>query len=988
MRLIYALLAVWLIWQAQAQTTPTVQVKTVADMIALQIPIINNRFTAIVTGRNVENDHGGGTFYFQTNVVTATNLGTIFKPAVANGRWIRDYSGPLNVRWFGAKGDGTNNDAVAIQAAIDLEQSNGGGVYIPTGNYLHTSPIALNHVGILIQGEGSVEKWGQSVTNRPTKLSYVGTDAAIKFAGNNVQSCTLQSLQFDGSGASGSAHGIFLNGTNECTNLKFIDTTVNDFPGHQVYCPVSAATWGISFTRCNFHDRSRRLSDNLVQFDGTTSTTAELSFFDCLFQPYTAGKWGAKLTATSIMFSGGTITTVGENNGAWLAGGGEVYGTHFEGNNGATTNNIGVRLLGALGFKFQPGLVATFHKGVQIGDPTAKTSSAEGIVIDGAVGGNTVDIQVIDGGSRWASRIDGTGRFGGGPVIQDDQLTIDGLAEVSRSYGPFIDLPNGTQSAPSFSFVESPGSGMYYDRNDTTVRIGRQNSEQLRIGNDVVTTIHDAQVNNDLTVFNNIHGKIIDAGDKQFSINSGYHTDASQFQVHAGNGINGIVSIQAYDTNNMNMMFGAHMSNLLWFADSATVAGFYKLDGVFDFIGNTGLTLGQNFTPSTNMELNLATGTLTTKGQFGTTLATGTAPFAVASTTMSPNLNADLLDDHHGAYYLDLGNATGNLGVSHLNSGTSASGTTFWRGDGTWGTPAGSGGTVTSVAMSVPSFLSIAGSPITTSGTLAVTLSGTKLPLANESSPTGTGIATATSGAWDAATSTLGTGLTNRSGVISNNITAGSGITLTEVGSGKISIAATGGGSGTVTSVGLAGTAAEIAITGSTPITTSGSWTASFAGGHTGTGKVVEEKTPTFRSGFTIVRDSDGTIVGNFLSNDPLSDLVINNPNGTLFIGADPGGSPGIQMGSGYFNMLAGQTFGIASGANQRAGNLTLIGGTKTTANTTVSGSTIVMLTRKTSGGTIGTAITYTVSAGASFTVNSDNILDTSTFSYLLIEVP
>jgi len=49
-------------------------------------------------------------------------------------------------------------------------------------------------------------------------------------------------------------------------------------------------------------------------------------------------------------------------------------------------------------------------------------------------------------------------------------------------------------------------------------------------------------------------------------------------------------------------------------------------------------------------------------------------------------------------------------------------------------------GTVSSVAMSVPAFLSVAGSPITTSGTLAVTLSGTALPVVNG----GTGTTTST----------------------------------------------------------------------------------------------------------------------------------------------------------------------------------------------------------------------------------------------------
>jgi hypothetical protein len=55
---------------------------------------------------------------------------------------------------------------------------------------------------------------------------------------------------------------------------------------------------------------------------------------------------------------------------------------------------------------------------------------------------------------------------------------------------------------------------------------------------------------------------------------------------------------------------------------------------------------------------------------------------------------------------------------------------------------AGSAGSVTSVAATVPTFLSIAGSPITTSGTLAITLSGTALPVANG----GTGLTSGTSG--------------------------------------------------------------------------------------------------------------------------------------------------------------------------------------------------------------------------------------------------
>lgn len=76
-----------------------------------------------------------------------------------------------------------------------------------------------------------------------------------------------------------------------------------------------------------------------------------------------------------------------------------------------------------------------------------------------------------------------------------------------------------------------------------------------------------------------------------------------------------------------------------------------------------------------------------------------------------------------------------NLFTTSLQGLTPSSGggtSNFLRADGTWAVPPGSSsGTVTSVALTVPAFLSVSGSPVTTSGTLAVSFSGTALPIAN-----------------------------------------------------------------------------------------------------------------------------------------------------------------------------------------------------------------------------------------------------------------
>lgn len=116
---------------------------TIADLRALS----NQSIEALYYVTDAQQE---GMFRFNpANTASADNGGTTIVSA-SGARFERIFDGAVNVKWFGAKGDGLHDDAAAIQKAIDAKQ---GVVFLPRGTYRTTVPIAIT-TGDSLVGEG------------------------------------------------------------------------------------------------------------------------------------------------------------------------------------------------------------------------------------------------------------------------------------------------------------------------------------------------------------------------------------------------------------------------------------------------------------------------------------------------------------------------------------------------------------------------------------------------------------------------------------------------------------------------------------------------------------------------------------------------------------------------------------------------------------------------------------------------------------------
>jgi hypothetical protein len=357
-----------------ADSALTLVVDTIAQLKGLAAP--SSALTYIVRGYYAAGDGGGGTFRWNSGDGSADNGGTILQLSAGGvGRWNRIYDTAINVRWFGAKGDGATNDAPSIQAALNFSSN----IWIPDGTYLLTAAILINKSGVVIQGSGR--------KNAVLKTSS-GVNCVKITGGGIIKGVTIANCGFIGT--TSSVDQILI-------DTSFVDVEFSncDFMSNDIATPVFVNGAGVYLSgalavgnnllidHCTFQGLQYGVSENATNIVG-------LAIKNCIFTD--VFNQGVKLINADITnIEGCLVEGCNKNNGSPFAavsvgtGATALYvrGCHFENNGGTPKTGIDISLAYGAGH-----VIESNHLNGTISASTSIYSIAVGSGVSALIHGN------------------------------------------------------------------------------------------------------------------------------------------------------------------------------------------------------------------------------------------------------------------------------------------------------------------------------------------------------------------------------------------------------------------------------------------------------------------------------------------------------------------------------------------------------------------------------------------------------------------------
>ena len=183
----------------------------------------------------------------------------------------------VNVKEFGAKGDGLTDDREAIQAAIDEVFNAGGGiVYLPMGTYLINAPLLLKSPSedggydfnfVEIRGEGNrksrilknntaTETVKNGTANEILDATIIGIGGITENLNAPVTGVKFKDIKISNLSTGLTTYGVYIaRGSRILADYSSFETlrTTTDLASHNRYAFFAGSTWSTSYRDTTFH---------------------------------------------------------------------------------------------------------------------------------------------------------------------------------------------------------------------------------------------------------------------------------------------------------------------------------------------------------------------------------------------------------------------------------------------------------------------------------------------------------------------------------------------------------------------------------------------------------------------------------------------------------------------------------------------------------------------------------------------------------------